>query len=65
MYIYILATERKFCFQALQYVNSLRSERSGKAVKTTVLDQVAGGTVSIRSPSPQPKHQINKTELII
>ncbi|XP_022298235.2 gelsolin-like protein 2 [Crassostrea virginica] len=30
--------------RALQYVNSLRSERSGKAVKTTVLDQVAGGT---------------------
>lgn len=30
--------------RALQYVNSLRAERSGKAVKTTVLDQVAGGT---------------------
>uniref|UniRef100_K1PKS0 Severin n=1 Tax=Magallana gigas TaxID=29159 RepID=K1PKS0_MAGGI len=30
--------------KALQYVNSLRAERSGKAVKTTVLDQVAGGT---------------------
>lgn len=34
--------------KALQYVNSLRAERSGKAVKTTVLDQVAGGTVCYR-----------------
>lgn len=37
-----------FVEKALQYVNALRAERSGKAVKTTVLDQVAGGTVSYR-----------------
>ncbi|XP_061179120.1 gelsolin-like protein 2 [Saccostrea echinata] len=30
--------------RALQYVNQLRGERSGKAVKATVLDQVAGST---------------------
>ncbi|XP_048740738.1 gelsolin-like protein 2 [Ostrea edulis] len=30
--------------RALHYVNDLRMERSGKAVKATVLDQITGGT---------------------